>query len=100
MAEYADDQVSQHPLCYSILSKDTEFNSCYLRQNFDRILITMEELSIAKGYFNLFKYIEKIPLSKDRKTYEKAKRQLEIIHRNGIIQEILEKAIFSIRNKG
>ena len=48
-------------------------------------MITIEKLYIAKGYFNLFRYIEKVPLPKDRETYEKAKKQLEIIHRNGIV---------------
>lgn len=35
--------------CFSILSKDTEFNNSYVRKVVDQILITMEELYIAKG---------------------------------------------------
>lgn len=52
--------------CYSILSKDAEFNSCYFDQNFDKIMITTEELYImAKGYFNLSRCVEKVLLPKD-----------------------------------
>ncbi|CAG86203.2 DEHA2C10340p [Debaryomyces hansenii CBS767] len=80
-----DEWHNTEKVCYSILSKDTEFNSCYVRQKFGKIIITIEKSYVAKGYFNLFRYIEKVPLPKDRETYEKAKKQLEIIHRNGIV---------------
>ena len=72
-------------VCYSILSKDPEFNSCYVRQKTGQIMITMDKLYVAKGHFNLFRYIEKAPLPKDRETYEKARKQLEVIHRNRIV---------------
>lgn len=72
-------------VCYSILSRDPEFNSCYVRQKMGKIMVTMDKLYVAKGYFNIFRYIEKIPLPKVQETYEKAKKQLEVIHRNGII---------------
>ena len=86
-----DEWHNTEKLCYSILSKDTEFNSCYVRQKSGKIIITMEKLYIAKGYFNLFRHIEKVPLPKDRETYEKAKRQLEIIHRNGIVHRDIKE---------
>lgn len=72
-------------VCHSILSRDPEFNSCYVRQKTGQIMVTMDKLYVAKGYFNIFRYIEKVPLSKNQETYEKAKKQLEVIHRNGII---------------
>ncbi|CAG87860.2 DEHA2E07348p [Debaryomyces hansenii CBS767] len=78
-------------VCYSILSKDTEFNSSYVRKGVGQTVITMERSYIAKGYFNLFRYIESIQLPKDRETYEKAKKQLEIIHRNGIIHRNIKE---------
>lgn len=71
--------------CYSILSRDSEFNSCYVRQKIGQIMVTMDKLYVAKGYCNIFRYIEKVPLPKDQETYEKAKKQLEVIHRNRII---------------
>lgn len=72
-------------VCYSILTKDPEFNSCYIRQKTGQIMITMDKLYVAKGHFNLFRYIEKVSLPRNQETYEKAKKQLEVIHRNGIV---------------
>lgn len=40
----------------------------------------MVKLYVAKGYFNKFQYIEKVPLPKDQEIYEKAKKQLEVIY--------------------
>jgi len=72
-------------VCYSILSRDPEFNSCYVRQKMGQIMVTMDKLYVAKGYFNVLRYMEKVPLPKNQETYEKAKKQLAVIHRNGII---------------
>ena len=81
--------------CYSILSKDIQFANCYIRQKKGQLMVTNEELYVATGHFNLFRYIEKVPLPKDRETYEKAKKQLDIIHRNGIIHRECQKDILS-----
>ncbi|CAG87192.2 DEHA2D12672p [Debaryomyces hansenii CBS767] len=78
-------------VCYSILSKDPEFNSCYVRQRMGQVMITMDKSYVAKGHFNLFRYIEKAPLPKDRETYEKARKQLEVIHRNGIVHRDIKE---------
>lgn len=90
--EICDDWYRNEKHCYSILSKDHEFNSCYIRQKKGQLTVTNEELYIAIGYFNLFRYIENVPLPKDLETYEKAKKQLDIIHRNGIIHTDIRKA--------
>ncbi|CAG84327.1 DEHA2A00968p [Debaryomyces hansenii CBS767] len=51
----------------------------YMKFRLDRYYLT-------KGYFNLSHYIETIPLdNKDIELYRKAKGQLEVIHRHGII---------------
>ena len=98
--EICDDWYSKEKLCYSILSNDPEFNCCYIHQKKGKLMITNEELYIAKGYFNLFRYIEKVPLPKDRETYEKAKKQLDIIHRHGIIHTDIREDNLLYSNEG
>ncbi|CUM57574.1 unnamed protein product [Debaryomyces tyrocola] len=75
-----------------ILANDPEFNSCYVQHRRGYIKVTVENHYLAKGNFNLFKFIETATMPRDTETYVKAKNQLEIIHRNGIIHGDIRKA--------
>ena len=78
--------IKTEKVCYSILSKDTEFNSCYVRQKcWSNHVLQWKSCILQKDISTYSDILRRIPLPKDRETYEKAKKQLEIIHRNGII---------------
>ena len=71
---------------YQVLSRDQGFNSCYIPHKRGYMKVRLDGYYLTKGYFNLFHYIETIPLdNNDIGLYRKAKEQLEVIHRHGII---------------
>ena len=71
---------------YQMLSRDPEFNSCYIPHRRGYMKVRLDGYYLTKGYFNLFHYIETISLyNRDIDLFKKAKEQLEIIHRHGII---------------
>ena len=71
---------------YRVLSRDPGFNSCYVPHKRGYMKVRLDRYYLTKGYFNLFHYIETIPLdNKDIELYGKAKVQLDVIHRHGII---------------
>ncbi|CUM48845.1 unnamed protein product [Debaryomyces tyrocola] len=69
---------------YQVLSKDLEFNSCYIAHKRGYMKVRVDGYYL-KGYFNLFIYIETIPLDNSIELYKKAKERLEVIHKHGII---------------
>lgn len=73
------------------LYDDKNFNSCYIPHKTGLISIIIDGLAVAEGYFNLLRYIECQPLQSNIETYKKAKRQLEIIHKHGIIHGDIAK---------
>ncbi|CAG84330.1 DEHA2A01012p [Debaryomyces hansenii CBS767] len=75
-----------------ILANNPEFNSCYVQHRRGYIKVTVANHYLAKGNFNLFKFIKTVTMPRDTETYVKAKKQLEIIHRNGIIHGDIWKA--------
>ncbi|CUM68589.1 uncharacterized protein PRCAT00006316001 [Priceomyces carsonii] len=84
--EKCDHWYSREKEFYQILSKDVEFNSLFVNQKvLGQVMVTIDKLYIAKGYFNLFKYVESVPLPNNIETYKKVKKQLDVIHHNGII---------------
>jgi hypothetical protein len=71
---------------YQALSKDPEFNSCYIPHKKGYMKVRLDGYYLTKGYFNLLHYIETIPLdNKDTELYRKAKVQVDVIHKHGII---------------
>lgn len=79
-----DNYNSEKVFC-QILANDPEFNNCYVPHRRGYIKVTVDGYYLAQGRFNLFKFIDTVPMPRDTETYLKAKKQLEIIHRNGIV---------------
>lgn len=79
-----DNYNSERGFC-EVLANDPEFNSCYVPHRRGYIKVTVDKYYLAQGRFNLFKFIDTVPMPRDKETYIKAKKQLEIIHRNGIV---------------
>mgnify|MGYP001165870376 CR=1 FL=1 len=79
------DNYNSERSCCQVLANDPEFNSCYVPHRRGYIKVTVDKYYLAQGRFNLFKFIDTVPMPRDEETYMKAKKQLEIIHRNGIV---------------
>ena len=84
MEQCLDNYNSERRFC-QVLANDPEFNSCYVPHRRGYLKVTVDKYYLAQGRFNLFKFIDTIPMPRDNETYTKAKKQLEIIHRNGIV---------------
>lgn len=69
--------------CVRRLSKDPEFNNCFLSYSpvFAEVITPIGRIS---GKCLLSKYIESVPIPKDEETYEKVKKQLNVVHKHGI----------------
>lgn len=85
---------------YQTLSTDPKFNSCYIPHKRGYAKVTVDRYYLTKGYFNLFRYVETIALLNDIELYEKAREQLEVIHRHGIIHgDIREDNILCTKDR-
>lgn len=59
------DNYNSERLFCQVLANDPEFNSCYVPHRRGYIKVTVDKYYLAQGRYNLFKFIDNVPMPRD-----------------------------------
>lgn len=84
-----DKQYENEIECIRKINGDLEFNNCYLNNNPMFAIVKANDLVLGKCI--LSRFIETVPLTKDKKTRKKVEQQIKLLHEHKIVHNDIAK---------